>query len=52
MYENIRKITRGQGDDCTTDGLLDSNFFKENFKLVAIELSKYQAVDANPKAMK
>lgn len=52
MYENIRTITRGQGDDCTTDGLLDSTYFKENLKLVVIELSKYQALDANPKAMK
>ena len=29
-YENIRKIATGQGDDYTTDCLLDYPYFKEN----------------------
>ena len=28
-YENIRKIAIGQGDDYTTDCLLDYRYFKE-----------------------
>ena len=31
-YDNIWKITRGQGDDYITDSLLDYLDFKENCK--------------------
>ena len=37
-YENIGKITAGQGDDYTTGCLL--GYFTENYKLIAIDLSK------------
>ena len=39
-YDNIRKITTGQGDDYATGCLLDFNYFKEYYKLIAINLSK------------
>ena len=39
-YENIRKITTGQGDDYTTGCLLDYDYFKEHHKMIAIDLSK------------
>ena len=39
-YENIRKIATGQGDDYTTSCLLDYPYFKESYKMIAIELSK------------
>ena len=47
-YENIRKIATSQGDDYTTGCLLDYSYFKENYKMIAIDLSKQQALDANP----
>ena len=50
-YENIRKITTGQGDDYTTGCLLDYNYFKKNYKMIAIDLSKQQALHADPKAI-
>ena len=50
-YENTRKITIGQGDDYTTGCLLDYSYFKENYKLIAIDLSKRQALDADPRAI-
>ena len=50
-YENIRKITTGKWDDCTTGYLLDYSYFKENYKLIAIDLSKQQALDADPRAI-
>ena len=37
-YDNIQKIATGQGDDCTTGCLLDYDYFKENYKLIAIDL--------------
>ena len=35
----------------TTEFLLDYNYFKENYKLIAIDLSKQQKLDADPKAI-
>ena len=50
-YKNIRKIATGKGDDYTTGCLLDYSYFKENYKLIAIDLSKQQALDADPRAI-
>ena len=50
-YDNIRKIETGQGDDCTTGRLLDYSYFKIYYKLIAIDLSKQQKLDADPKAI-
>ena len=41
----------GQDDDYTTGCLLDYPFFKNYCKLIAIDLSKQQKLDADPKAM-
>ena len=51
IYDNIRKITIGQGDDYTTRCLLNYNYFKDYYKSIAIDLDKRQALDADPKAM-
>ena len=48
-YENIRKIATGQGDDYTTGCLLDYPYFRLH-KMIAIDLSKQQALDADPRA--
>ena len=48
-YENIRKIATGQGDDYTTGCLLDYSYFKENYRMIAIDLRKQQALDADPR---
>ena len=50
-YENIRKITTGQGDDYTTGCLLDYTYFKKYYKMITVDLSKKQAVDADPIAI-
>ena len=49
-YDNIRKITAGQGDDYTTGCLLDFNYFNRYYKIIVIDLSKEQALYADPKA--
>ena len=41
-FDNIRKITIGQGDDYTTDRILDYNYFNEYYKMIVIDLSKQQ----------
>ena len=50
-YENIRKITTGQGDDYTTGFLLDYTYFRKYYKMIAIDLSTQQGLDADPKAI-
>ena len=50
-YENIRKIATGQGDDYTTSCLLDYTYLKKYYKMIAIDLSKQQALHADPKAI-
>ena len=51
-YENIRRIATGQGDDSTTGCLLDYSYFKENYKMIAIDLSEQEALDADSRAIK
>ena len=50
-YDNIQKIAKGQGDDYTTGCLLDYNYFNKQYKMIAIDLSKQQALDADQKAI-
>ena len=50
-YETIRKIVIGQGDDYTTGCLLDYTYFKKYYKMIAVDLSKQQALDADYKAI-
>ena len=47
-YENIRKIATSQGDDYTIGCLLDYPYFTDNYKMIAADLSKQQALDADP----
>ena len=48
-YENMSKIATGRGD--TTGCLLDYIYFKKYYKMIAVDLSKQQALDADPKAI-
>ena len=50
-YENIRKIATGQRDYYTTGCLLDYPYFKENYKMIAIDLSRQNELDADPRAI-
>ena len=50
-YENIRKIGTGQGDDYTAACLLGCSYFKEYYKMIAIDLSKQQDLDADSRAI-
>ena len=50
-YENIRKIATGQGDDYTTGCSLDYSYFMDTYKMIAVDLSKQQALDADPRAI-
>ena len=43
----LKKVATGQGDDYATGCLLDYPYFKENYKMRTIHLSKQQALDAD-----
>ena len=50
-YDNIRKIATGQGDDYATGSLLDYPYLADTYKIIAVDLSKQQALDADPGAI-
>ena len=50
-YKKIRKIATGEGDDYTSGCLLDHSYFKDHYKMIAIDLSKQQVLDADPTAI-
>ena len=50
-YHEIRKISTGKGDDYTTGCLLDYQYFKNRYRLIAVDLSKQKELDVDPRAM-
>ena len=50
-FDHIRKTATGKGDDYTTECLLDYSYFKKHYKLIPIDLSKQQKLDADLKAI-
>ena len=50
-YKNIRKIATGKGDCYTTGCLLDYPYFKENYKMIAVDLSRQNELDGDPRAI-
>ena len=51
QYDEVRKVSTGYGDDYTTGCLLDYAYFKDNYRLTAVDLSKQKALDADPRAI-
>ena len=51
MYDEIRKIAIGKGDDYLTGCLLDYQYFKDHYQLIAVDLSKQKELDADPRAI-
>ena len=48
-YRELKKVMIGKGEDYTTGSLLDYNYFKEYYKLVAVDLSKQKELEADPR---
>ena len=48
QYDEVRKVSIGQGDDCTTGSLL---YFVLNYRLIVVDLSKQKALDADSRAI-
>ena len=52
QHEEVRKISTGQGVDYKTGCLLDFASFEKNYRLIAADLSKQKALDADSRAIK
>ena len=50
-YHEIRKIATGKGDNYAAGSLLDYDYFKNNYQLIAVDLSKQRELDADPRAI-
>ena len=51
IYKKIGKIATSKGDDYTTGCLLDYTYFKENYKMIEIDVSKQEALHAVSRAI-
>ena len=51
QYDEVRKVSTGQGADYTTECLLDYAYFKDDYRLIPVHLSKQKAVDNDPRAI-
>ena len=49
-YEQIRKLTTAQVEDYTSGCLLDYDYVKNHYRLMAVGLSTQKELDADPKA--
>ena len=50
-YKEIRKLATGQREDYITRCLLDYDYIKNHYRLIAINLSIQKKLDADPKAI-
>ena len=51
QYDEVRKVSTGKGDDYTTRCLLDYAYFRDHYRLIAVDLSNQKALDADPRAI-
>ena len=50
-YRELKKLMTGKGEDYTIGSLLDFDYFKKHYKLIAVDLSKQKELDADPRAI-
>ena len=48
-YQEIRKLTIGQGKDYTTGCLLDYEHIKNHYRLISVDLNRQKELDADQK---
>ena len=50
-YKEIRKLTTGQGKDYTNGYLLDYDYIKNHYRLIAVNLSRQKELDTDSEAI-
>ena len=51
QYDEVRKISTGQGGDYATGCLLNFAYFEKNYRFIAVDLSKQKFLDADSRAI-
>ena len=51
QYDELREVSTGQGDDYTSGCLLDFDYFKTNYRLIAADVSKQKALDTDSRGI-
>ena len=51
QYDENGEFATGQGDDYTTECLLDYQYFKNHYNLIVVDLSKQKELDADSRAI-
>ena len=51
-YTELKRVTIGKGEDYATGCLLDYDYFKKHYPLVAVNLSKQKELDRDPRAIR
>ena len=51
QYDELREPSTGQGDDYTSGCLLDFDYFKTNYRLIAADVSKQKALDTDSRGI-
>ena len=51
QQDEVRKVSTGQGGDYTAGFLLDFAYFEKSYRLIAADLSKQKALDADSRAI-
>ena len=51
QYDEVRKVSAGYGHDYTTFCLLGYAYFKDNYRLIAVDLREQKALEADPRAI-
>ena len=51
QYKDIRKLTTGESDDCFTGCLLDYEYIKNYYGLIAVDFSRQKVLHADRKAI-
>ena len=50
-YKEIRKLTTGLGEDYITGCLLEYEYIKNHYRLIAVDLRSQKELDADPKTI-
>ena len=50
-YRELKKAMIRKAEDHTTGSLLDYDYFKNHYKLIAVDLSKQKELDADPRGI-
>ena len=50
-YKQIRELTRGQSEDFTSRCLLDYEYIKNHYRLIAVDLNRQRELNAGPKTI-